>query len=302
MKPPPLRALALLILACPFPAVLRAQESKKTAHPPAKTPADPALAALETQYAAERTSDLLAGLARYADELAALQKTLLTAGDTAGAARVQLELDRLLPVIAPVTANPPPDGNEFSLFDEPAAVPSSPATLSADTATPADLESLLRALQPMPAAAAASGNPGGTAPKPGSSARTGKTAKRLLKMASAQLTGSYFPESGYLYWHGPGRRAIWTLSDLPTTSCLVVLRYACDEKIGGGRLSVSVGTTKVEVDVPSTGSWTRYRDLTIGPLAISDSRADLALEVASLKAGATALMDLKAVMVILSEP
>lgn len=301
MKPPPLRALILLVLACPFPAVLRAQEPKKAPESSVKTPADPALAALETQYAAERTADLLAGLARYADELAALQKTLLTAGDAAGAARVQLELDRVLPVIAPVTAHQPPDGNEFSLFDEPAAAPSSPATLSADTATPADLESLLRALQPVPAAAA-SGNPGGTAPKPGFPARTGKTAKRLLKMASAQLTGSYFPESGYLYWHGPGRRAIWTLSDLPTTSCLVVLRYACDEKIGGGRLSVRVGATKVEVDVPSTGSWTRYRDLTIGPLAISDSRADLALEVASLKSGATALMDLKAVMVIPSEP
>lgn len=296
---PLLRALLAFSLGSPLMAPsLRAQEAKK----PAKAPdGDPAMAALEKQYAAERSSDLLGALARYADELVALQKTLLTAGDAAGASRVQLELDRLLPVLGP--AEPPPAaGDDASIFDEPSSpAPASPAL---DTTTPADLESLLRALQP-PATSPTAAK--GTVPaKPDAATppgrTTGKAAKRLLKMAGAQLTGSYFPESGYYYWYGPGRRAVWTLSDLPTTSCLVVLRYACDEKAGGGKLIVRIGTTKVEVDVPPTGSWTRYRDLSVGPLAISDSRSDLVLEVASLKKDATALMDLKAVMVIPSEP
>lgn len=295
-------------------------QAPSTAPKPVKTlpaakkgSADPAMAALEEQYAAERTADLLASLARYADELSALQKSLLTAGDTAGAARVQLELDRVLPVVGTVKAQE--GGDDFSIFEETGDSTSNPAALAADAPTPADLESLLKALQaPASGVAPASSNstesnkagsgsgsgPGGASP-PKSDAAPVKTARRLLKMASAQLNSSLFPEAPYLYWIAPGRRAVWTLSDLPAGPCRVVLRYACDDKAGGGKLAVRLGASKTEVDVPTTGSWTRYRDLPAGTLDNAEPRADLVLEVASLKDGATSLMDLKAVMVIPAE-
>lgn len=265
------------------------------------------MSALEAQYAAERTSDLLAGLARYADELTALQKSLLAAGDTAAAARVQLELDRVLPAVGPVKAEPAAD--DFSIFEETDPA-SKPLPLAAGTVTPADLESLLKALlppapgsSPIPAAtgsgAGSGSGSGGSPSKP--DAASIKTGRRLLKMASAQLNGSWIPDYSYLYWITTGRRAVWTIEDLPAVPCKVVLRYACDDKLGGGKLTVRLGEAKTEIDVPPTGSWTRYRDLPVGTLKNAAARADLVVEVASLKTGATALMDLKAVMVIPSE-
>lgn len=300
----------------PEPAGAAGSETAQTppaAPKPAKTlpavkggGADSAMAALEQQYAAERTADLLAALARYADELSALRKSLLAAGDTAGAARVQLELDRVLPVVGTVKAQE--GGDDFSIFEEAGDSPVNPAALAADAPTPADLESLVKALQspasgaapPASGTAGAGTGPGGAAASKPDTAPV-KTARRLLKMASAQLNGSLLPDAPYLYWIIPGRRAAWTLSDLPAGPCKVVLRYACDDKAGGGKLAVRLGASKTEVDVPATGSWTRYRDLPAGTLDNAEPRADLVLEVASLKEGATALMDLKAVMVIPSE-
>jgi hypothetical protein len=301
--------------AQPSPAPAPVKPAKATAGvkpgPAGSGTADPAMAGLEAQYAAERTADLLAGLARYADELTALQKSLLTAGDTAGAARIQLELDRVLPVLVPVKAEPAAD--DFSIFEETEPAPG-PATLPADTATPGDLETLLKALQPQPPSKTSgpgtppppAGKGTGTASGPGGApgkteGAPVKTARRLLKMSSAQLNGSWLPDLGYLYWIGTGQRALWTLDGLPATPCNVVLRYACDDKEGGGKLSVRLGETKIEIEVPPTGGWSRYRDLPVGTLANAANRADLVLEVASLKTGATSLMDLKAVMVIPSE-
>ncbi|MDB6136408.1 MAG: hypothetical protein JWM59_4651 [Verrucomicrobiales bacterium] len=155
IPPSGMAALTALAVSLPLPFILRAadEEQKKPANAglaePAPATADPVLTALEAQYAAGRNADLLAVLARYADELAALQRSLLAAGDTAGAARVQLELDRVQPLVAlPRTEG---QGLELNGPGGPAVKrPAAPAPpLSGKAATvpaPAELEALLRFL------------------------------------------------------------------------------------------------------------------------------------------------------------
>ncbi|RYD32606.1 MAG: hypothetical protein EOP86_15315 [Verrucomicrobiaceae bacterium] len=157
IPPSGMAALTALAVSLPLPFILRAAdgERKKPANAgpaepgPAAAADDPVLTALEARYAAGRNADLLAVLARYADELAALRRSLLAAGDAAGAARVQLELDRVQPLVAP----PPTDaqGAEFNVFEEPAAkrpvAPASPLSGKAATVpAPAEMEALLRFL------------------------------------------------------------------------------------------------------------------------------------------------------------
>lgn len=257
-------------------------------------PMDSGLATLEQWYAAQRSADLRSALARYADELTALQKSLIAAGDNSGAAKVQLELEKVLPVLgtAPKPAAGEGGADDFSMFEE--APPQ--ATLPATEVTPADLDAILRAFQSVK-------DPGITAPEiPGTAAKpAGKSGRRILKMSAAQLTGSYVPDSGQYYWNRKGVTASWTLSDMPATSCRLVLHYACDDKTGGGHVTVRMGTAKLEAEVPVTGSWSRFRDLSIGPFPVTDSRVDLVVEAATLREGASYLFDLKAVMVIPGE-
>ena len=124
----------------------------------------------------------------------------------------------------------------------------------------------------------------------------GRGAKRILRMTNAQLEGTYDPAFGYYYWSG-GRSASWTLSDLAPGSYRLVLRYSCDAKTGGGKLSARFGGGKIELEVPSTGGWNRRRELVIGPFEITGSRADLILEPGKLSASASYLMDLNALLV-----
>lgn len=299
MKPPaPFFPIRLLLAAVMLPVIpLQAQPPDPKPDAEATKPAgsasatDSGLAALEEQYAAQRSADLRSALARYADELTALQKSLITAGDNSGAAKVQLELEKVLPVLG--TAPKPVAGeggaDDFSMFEE--SVPET--MLPAAAATPADLDAILRAFQSAKEPAATGPGTPGTTAKPG-----GKTGRRILKMSAAQLTGSYTPDSGQSYWNSKGVTASWTLSDMPTGTCRLVLHYASDDKTGGGHVTVRVGTAKLEAEVPATGSWTRFRDLSIGPFPVTDSRVDLIVEAGSLREGASYLLDLKAVLVI----
>ncbi len=53
-------------------------------------PAPSSLAALEANYAEDRTASLRRVLAKYVDELQSLEQSLVAAGDASGAARVRL--------------------------------------------------------------------------------------------------------------------------------------------------------------------------------------------------------------------
>lgn len=248
---------------------------------------------LETRYAEDRAVALRLVLARYADELEALQKKLLDAADASGAARVQLERDRILPALGlPATAAE--NADEFAAFEEPA--PATALPLTAPASTSGDLDATLKTLLPPASATAAVPAPGSAKSPPGFPGPVGR-GRRVLRMANAQLRGSYDPVYGYVYW-SPGRSASWTLSDLPAGSYKLQLRYASDDKEGGGKLTVKFGSTKIEADVPPTGSWIRKRDLVIGPFEIKDSRADLILTPSSVRPGASYLMDLAGVIVL----
>ena len=282
----------LLLSAAPW---LPADETRGA--PPGTPPAPEALPALDARYAEDRAGALRRVLARYVDELEALEKSLVTAGDASGAARVRLERDRVLPALGlpVVTAD---DASEFAAFEEettPAPVPPVPAVL------PGDLQAILQTLLP---AGAAPAPPEGAAPAPpGSGAMVpGRGTKRLLRMSNAQLQGTYEPLSGHYYWTR-GKSASWTLNDLPPGSYQLVLRYACDgNDDGGGKVEARFGTGKLEVKVPSTGGWKRRRELVIGPFQIADPRADLVLKSAPSDSVASYLMDLTALVVQPADP
>lgn len=255
----------------------------------AQEPAPASLAALEANYAEDRAASLRRVLARYVDELQALEQSLAAAGDASGAARVRLERDRVLPALG-LPAVAAADADEFAAFEDGAEppMPAVPAT------APADLDAILKSLLPGGTAAAAPGV--GPAPATPGNAVPGRGAKRILRMTNAQLEGTYDPAFGYYYWSG-GRSASWTLSDLAPGSYRLVLRYSCDEKTGGGKLSARFGGGKIELEVPSTGGWNRRRELVIGPFEITGSRADLILEPGNLSPSASYLMDLNALLV-----
>jgi hypothetical protein len=266
------------------------------ASPGSVSPAIPAVPspqeeALANSYAADRAAALRQVLARYVDELAALEKSLAAAGDASGAARVRLEHDRILPALG-LPAVAAEDADEFAAFEEPAAVPVPPAP----AVLPKDLNAIVQSLLPggpdKPEASvlpAAGGTPGAAPP--------GKGSKRLLRMGTAALNGTFDPVYPWQYW-SPGRTASWTLSGLPQGSYQVLLRYACDDKAGGGKLTVRLGDITREVEIAPTGSWKRRRELVAGSFEIKGSRADLVLQPATLIPGASYLMDLVAVMIV----
>ncbi len=252
-----------------------------------------ALTELETRYAEDRAVSLRLVLARYADDLVRLQSKMVQAGDTAGAARVQLERDRIMPALGlPVV--PEGEADEFAVFDE---APTNPALpLTAPPVPPRDMDELLKTLMPAaPVAAPAQPALGGavttTAPTSG-----GRASRRVLRMANASLLGSYDPVYGYVYWSA-GRSASWTVNDLPPGTYQLRLRYTCDSKEGGGKLSVKFGAETREADIVPLGNWKRKNDVTVGPFVVKESRADLVLQPVSIKLGASYLMDLVAVAV-----
>lgn len=249
------------------------------------------LAELEGRYAADRAVALRLVLSRYADDLAGLQKKLIEAGDTSGAARVQLERDRILPALG-LPAVAAEDAGEFAAFEDQPAAPALPREAPALPA--GNLDAILKSLQPPSSTAAREDS----RPKPDSPDQdNSKGSRKVLRMESAQLQGNYDPTYGYVYWSA-GRSAGWTLNDLPPGSYRLLLRYACDDKEGGGKLQAKFGGNTLEAEVPPTGHWKRKRDLTIGPFEITASRVDLVLQTASLKPGALYLMDLTAVLVL----
>ena len=252
-----------------------------------------ALTELEARYAGDRAVCLRLVLARYADELTALQQQLLQAGDASGAARVQLECDRLVPALG-LPAAATEDADEFGAFEDVAPVPLLPQT--APVTLPADLDGILKTLLPAAPASAPAATPGQTRPA-SSSGNAGKGGRRFLRMSGAQLQGTYDPLYGYIYWSG-GRSASWTLNDLPPGTYQLQLRYTCDDKLGGGKLKATFGASTVEAEVASTGNWKRKRDLVIGPFEIKESRADLILQPSSLRPNAAYLMDLAALLVV----
>lgn len=249
---------------------------------------------LQNRYAEDRAVALRLVLARYADELEMLQKNLLEAGDATGAARVQLERDRVMPALG-LPAVSAENAEDFAAFEEPVPASTLPAVMPAST--PTDLDGILKTLLPaappsLPAQTAAS-----TPPSTPPAGPPGRGGRRVLRMSTAELQGTYDPLYGYVYWLG-GRSASWTLSDLPSGSYKLLLRYASDAQTGGGRVRAKFGDTTSEADVPSTGGWKRKRDLMLGPFEITNSRAEITLTPASIRPGGSYLMDLSAVLVL----
>ena len=281
------RLIVILLLGLLLPRGARAAE------------ADPVLKDLEAAYAADRAVALRLVLARYADELEVLKKQLAAAGDSDGAARVSEERARVMPALGlPEVAEETAD--EFAAFEEATPAPALPRTVPqmVPQTVPGDLDALLKTLlPPVPSAGAEAVSKAvpSTGEKP--MASPAQPARRLLKMSTAQLQAALDPTYGQWYWL-LGREASWSLNDLPAGRYKIVLRYAADDAEGGGKISANFAGKHLEAEVPPTGTWTRKRDLVIGPFDVTEARADLILTVESLRPGVLFLMDLAAVVVL----
>lgn len=247
-------------------------------------PLPPEFSELEKQHQKERAAALRGVLAKYADDLERLENQLTGSGDLKGAARVRMERDRILPVLGLPMAEEA-GADDFSLFEEEPELGPSTAPLPAAGELDALIQSLLAPSQPAgPSGSEGNASPSSPAPVP----------RRILRMAGAQLVGSYDPVYGYVYWTS-NRTALWTVADLPPGQYEIVLRYACDARNGGGgKVEVSFGTGKLEGEVPPTGGWKRRKELVLGPFEIRQPRADLKF---TAKPSGSYLMDLAGVII-----
>lgn len=292
MKLSILFCLISLVPARPLPAQNPANGSASS------SAAETDLAALEAAYAEDRAVFLRRLLARYVDELGALESTMTAAGDQAGAARVRLEYGRVLPALGlPEVAAE--NSEEFSAFEEGAVRPEPVAPLI----LPKDLDAILLSLQPARAAASSGGTSAedkGKIPAAPGSPALNRSFRRVLRMTTAQLTEKVESSYPWMYWM-TGSRASWNLNDLPVGSYQLVLRYACDE-LHGGTLAVSFGESKIETKLAPTGSWKRRREVVIGPFEIKSPRADLLLKVNSVNPTGYSLMDFHSVLIQPADP
>ena len=250
---------------------------------------------LERGYAEDRAAALRRVLARYVDELKALEASLAASQDAAGATRVRLERERVFPALG-LPAVEARGADDFAAFEEAVEVPLAlvPRVL------PRDFKGLVGSLLPLGAGVPAGAAPEGAADGGIGGAEGGaggKGARRLLRMASAQRSGVYDAASGYEFWT-EGKTAAWVLEDLPAGTYRLVLRYACSEQEGGGgKLLAQMGSAAVEEVVPGTGGWNRRREWVVGPFAVSGGRVDVVLKAASLASGGKYLMDFTALQV-----
>ncbi len=253
----------------------------------ARAEAPGALEGLERGYAEDRAAALRRVLARYADELAVLEGSLVAAKDEAGAGRVRVEREGVLAALG-LPAVEAVEADDFAAFEEVVEVP----VPLVPSVLPKDLAGTVRSLLPPGVSrglAAAAPAVGGTG--------AGSGGRRLLRMATAERTGVYDAASGYEFWT-QGKSASWIVEDVAAGNYRVVLRYACDEKDGGGgKVMVQMGSVKLEVALPGTGGWTRRRELVVGPFAVSAGRVDVVVKAASLAEGGRYLMDFTALQV-----
>ncbi len=292
MKLSILFCLISLLPASPLPA----QDPANGSAPSSSAETD--LAAMEAAYAEDRAVVLRRLLARYVDELGALESSLTAAGDQAGAAMVRLEHGRVLPALGlpEVAAG---NSEDFSAFEEGSGGPEPVAPLI----LPKDLDAILLSLQPARAAASSGGTSAedkGKIPAPPGSPALNRSFRRVLRMNTAQLTEKVESSYPWMYWM-TGRSALWNLSDLPAGFYQLMLRYACDE-LHGGTLAVSFGENKIETKMAPTGSWRRRREVVIGPFEIKSPRADLLLKVNSVNPTGYSLMDFHSLMIQPADP
>lgn len=89
------------------------------------------------------------------------------------------------------------------------------------------------------------------------------------------------------YWTSPNDYVTWNISVPRSGFYRVTVTYACPLENAGSRFSVGVeGGRRLEGTVEATGSWTDFRDFTLGDLYLRTGRHTLSVRVSEMPRGA----------------
>lgn len=241
---------------------------------------DRALEEQEAKLQEQRATALRARLVIYTDELEELHNKLAAAGDTAGAAKVQAELDAVqipmkqLAGIARRQADPPAAGELKEDEDI------SPTALAARR-----INGILKRFASAPAPA-----------RPAALTGSGAARPRVLRMDKARINSNYdYYRDSASYWAYDGSYAQWSLTDLTPGEYEVVVRYSAGPA-SGGKAIIKVAGQTFNVTVPKGEKGGRELKLTAGTVTISESGADVRVQNAGLAAKAEHLWKLDAIV------
>jgi putative membrane-bound dehydrogenase-like protein len=96
-------------------------------------------------------------------------------------------------------------------------------------------------------------------------------------------------------WGSPSDHAVWNFEVADAGKYVVRIDYACDESVAGNAYQLIVDDTVFAGNVPTTGNWDSYRQLTVGRLNLKAGRHQVVLRPAGAIEGY--LMDLKSVRI-----
>ncbi|OHB77168.1 MAG: hypothetical protein A2W31_14825 [Planctomycetes bacterium RBG_16_64_10] len=99
-----------------------------------------------------------------------------------------------------------------------------------------------------------------------------------------------------VWWTSAEDEAQWSI-DVPRAGCYSVrLNLACDASAAGNKFELTVGSSRLEGQVPATGTWYDQRELVFGDIALSEGKQTVVLRAAGPIRGA--LFDLRAVALV----
>ncbi len=119
----------------------------------------------------------------------------------------------------------------------------------------------------------------------------------LLEAAAAEVFGpTIIFEEKYKdlgFWESPGDHAAWTFEVPRAGRYAITIEAACDRGAAGQLFTIEVEGVRLDLTVPSTGTWDDYRRLTLGEMSIGSGRHRLVARPGGPLRGP--LLDLKAV-------
>jgi hypothetical protein len=96
------------------------------------------------------------------------------------------------------------------------------------------------------------------------------------------------------YWQSPEDHAVWMLEVPKGGRYQLRIDYACDDQAAGDRFQIRVGDQVLGGVVEGTGSWDRYRSLSVGTVELPQGSTELTMR--SDGAIRSALIDLRQII------
>ncbi len=86
-------------------------------------------------------------------------------------------------------------------------------------------------------------------------------------------------------WGSQSDHALWNFEVVKEAKYVVRLDYACDPGVAGNAYQVAIGETTLGGNIPSTGNWDTYRQVTVGRVTLKPGRYQLVVRPAGKLTG-----------------